>query len=109
MPAEGQSSSRRRLLLMAGKASAVAAATAALASGLAASAALASTGDANILAMLAEIVRLAEEAEAINEVRVYPHEDEFEEIMKIKGWDAACAFAATYGRGAAVDEANALL
>ena len=38
--------------------------------------------------MLAEIVRLRDAADAIDNTRVRPHEGEFHEIMRRDGWDA---------------------
>jgi hypothetical protein len=71
--------------------------------------ALASSDDASLLDMLAEIIRLRDEADAIDEARVQPHEGEMIDIMHSKGSEAAWAFGRTYGRDEAVEEANGLL
>jgi hypothetical protein len=62
--------------------------------------------DAELLAMEAEIMRLRGLAKAIYAEKVEPFEDEFIALMKGSGSEAAWAFAGTYGRDDAIDEAE---
>jgi hypothetical protein len=62
--------------------------------------------DAELLAMEAEIMRLRGLAKAICAEKVDPFEDEFIALMKGDGSEAAWAFARSYGRDAAIDEAE---
>jgi hypothetical protein len=62
--------------------------------------------DAELLALEAEIMRLRGLARAIYAEKVDPFEDEFHALMMKDGSDAAWAFAGTYGRDDAIDEAE---
>lgn len=61
---------------------------------------------AELLAMEAEIIRLRGLARAIYAEKVDPFEDEFHAQMREVGYDAAWAFARSYGRDDAIDEAE---
>jgi hypothetical protein len=63
--------------------------------------------DAELLAMGTEIMHLEGLAKAIYAEKVDPFEDEFNAHMRVSGSDAAWAFARSYGRDAAIDEAEA--
>jgi hypothetical protein len=62
--------------------------------------------DAELLAMEAEIMRFRGLAKAICAEKVEPFEDEFHTHMRVSGYDAAWAFARSYGRDDAIDEAE---
>jgi hypothetical protein len=62
--------------------------------------------DAHLLAMEAEIMRLRGLARAIYVEKVDPFEDEFHALMRVGDEAAAWAFARTYGRDAAITEAE---
>ena len=62
--------------------------------------------DAELLAMEAEIMRLRGLAKAICAEKVEPFEDEFHTRMRVSGYDASWAFARSYGRDDAIDEAE---
>ena len=62
--------------------------------------------DAELLAMEVEIMRLRGLAKAICAEKVDPFEDEFHTHMRQSGYDAAWAFARSYGRDDAIDEAE---
>jgi len=62
--------------------------------------------DAELLAMEAEIMRLRGLAKAIYAEKVDPFEDEFHVKMREVGYDAAWAFAGSYGRDDAMNEAE---
>ena len=64
--------------------------------------------DSELLAMEVEIMRLRGLAKAICAEKVDPFEDEFIALMKGDGSEAACAFARSYGRDDAIDEADAI-
>ena len=56
--------------------------------------------------MEAEITRLRGLAKAIYDEKVAPFEDEFDAQMRDVGYDAAWAFARSYGRDEAINEAE---
>jgi hypothetical protein len=62
--------------------------------------------DAELLAMEVEIMRLRGLAKAICAEKVDPFEDEFIALMKGDGSEAAWAFARSYGRDDAINEAE---
>ena len=62
--------------------------------------------DAELLAMEAEIMRLRGLAKAIYDEKVEPFEDAFHALMRAADSEAAWAFAHTYGRDDAIDEAE---
>jgi hypothetical protein len=62
--------------------------------------------DAELLAMEAEIMRLRGLAKAICDEKVEPFEDEFIALMLGDGSEAAWAFARSYGRDDAINEAE---
>jgi hypothetical protein len=103
MPAEGHKTHRAALGFLARSTARVLALAYLPAVAMAAS----PTGDdADLLAMEAEIMRLRGLAKAICAEKVDPFEDEFIALMKGDGSEAAWAFARSYGRDAAIDEAE---
>jgi len=63
--------------------------------------------DAELLAMEVEIMRLRGLAKAIDDEKVQPFEAEFIALLKVN-FEAGCAFARSYGRDDAIDEADAI-
>ena len=101
MPAEGHKTRRAALGFLARSTARVSALACLPAVAMAAS----PTGDdAELLAMVAEIMRLRGLAKAIYAEKVEPFEDEFNAKMTEVGYDAAWAFARSYGRDDAIDE-----
>jgi hypothetical protein len=64
------------------------------------------TDDAELLAMEVEIMRLSGLAKAIHANKVDPFEKQFAARLRQSGYDAALAFADTYGREDAIEEAE---
>ena len=63
--------------------------------------------DSELLAMEVEIMRLRGLAKAIDDEKVQPFEAEFIALLKVN-FEAGCAFARSYGRDDAIDEADAI-
>ena len=103
MPAEGHKTRRATLGFLARSTARVSALACLPAIAMAASP---MGDDAELLAMEAEIMRLRGLAKAICAEKVDPFEDEFIALMKGDGSEAAWAFARSYGRDDAIDEAE---
>jgi hypothetical protein len=98
MPAEGHKSRHAALALFAGAPTLAVLPVAAIAAP--------HGDDSELLAMEAEIMRLRGLAKAIYDENVEPFEDAFHALMRAADSEAAWAFAHTYGRDDAIDEAE---